>query len=197
MIKTLKVPCPYSMGPFIFIFEIQARTMNIREAILEEHSKKQTLKIVKYIGNDPARFAELVRIFLGDEYRVTQRAAWVVSHCIQQHPELAKPHLEKFIKNLAKPGLHDAVKRNTLKVLEDIDIPGKMQGPVVDLCFKVLAGQDPVAIKVYAMTALVNICRKEPELKNEVKMVIEEILPFGSPAILSRGKRTLKELEKL
>ena len=52
--------------------------MNLREALLKEHSKKQMLKIVKYIGNDQQRFDELMKLFLESEYRITQRAAWPV-----------------------------------------------------------------------------------------------------------------------
>jgi hypothetical protein len=48
--------------------------MDIREALTAEHSKLQTMAIVSYIDSDPARFRELMDIFLGDEYRLTQRA---------------------------------------------------------------------------------------------------------------------------
>jgi len=55
--------------------------MDIREALLAEHSKRQTMKIVRYINGDPARFAELMKLFLGDTYRLSQRAAWAVNYC--------------------------------------------------------------------------------------------------------------------
>ena len=38
--------------------------MNLKEEILKEHSKKQCDAIVKYIGNDKKRFAELMKLFL-------------------------------------------------------------------------------------------------------------------------------------
>ena len=50
--------------------------MNLREEILKEHSKTQCNKIVNWIGNSQKRFNELFELFLNDEYRVTQRAAW-------------------------------------------------------------------------------------------------------------------------
>ena len=53
--------------------------MNIREEILREHSKAQSLRKAHYIGEDKQRFEELMYLFLNDEYRVCQRAAWVVS----------------------------------------------------------------------------------------------------------------------
>ncbi len=171
--------------------------MNIREALLEEHSKKQTMKIVKHIGSDKERFATLIKLYTGSEYRVTQRAAWAVSYCAIQHPELMRPHLSKLVKHLAKPGLHDAVKRNTLKVLESAPIPKSLQGILVDTCFRFLQGQEPAAIKAYSITILFDICKEEPDLANELRTVIESIMPYGSAAIRSRGKKVLKALQKM
>ena len=51
--------------------------MDLRAELLEEHSKRQALRVADYIGNDPERFADLMCLFFGNEYRVTQRAAWV------------------------------------------------------------------------------------------------------------------------
>jgi len=168
--------------------------MNLREAILEEHSKRQTEKIARYIGNDKKRFAQLVKLFLEDEYRVVQRAAWIMSYCAEQQPQLIKPYLEKLLNNLEKPGLHDAVKRNTLRIFEAVDIPVKLQGKLVDICFRTLASQEPAAMKAYSITILLNICKKETDLKNELKLVIESLMPYDSAAVKSRGRKALREL---
>jgi len=80
--------------------------MNIREALLAEHSKEQTAKIVDYIGGDPERFAVLMRLFLGDVYRVTQRSVWPLSDCIKKYPELIKPYFAKLLKQLERDDVH-------------------------------------------------------------------------------------------
>ena len=38
--------------------------MNLESAIREEHSKAQRGKIVDFIGDQPTRFAELMKLFL-------------------------------------------------------------------------------------------------------------------------------------
>ena len=102
--------------------------MNLVETIAKDHSKAQCDRIVKYVGNDPGRFHELVRVFLAGPYRITQRAAWPLSYCVEHHPQLIRPHLQSIIKNLKRPGLHDAVKRNTVRLLQFITIPRSLQG---------------------------------------------------------------------
>lgn len=170
--------------------------MDLEKEILKEHSKNQTLKIVRYIGNNPDRFSSLVHLFLNGSHIVTQRASWIVGYCVDAHPYLIEPHLNSVIKNLQKP-VHDAVKRNTLRILRNIEIPKKLYGILTDLCFKFLTShKEPVAVKVFSMAVLYRITEKEPDLKNELKVIIEDQMPFSSPAFLSRGKKILVLLNK-
>jgi len=112
--------------------------MNLAEEILKEHSKKQCGKIVSWVGNDTAKFNELFNLFLDGEYRITQRAAWPLSYCIIAHPELMKNNFEKFIANLKKPALHDSVKRNSVRLLQAVNIPEEYEGDVMEICFRYL-----------------------------------------------------------
>ncbi|MEM1324034.1 MAG: hypothetical protein AAGG75_27480 [Bacteroidota bacterium] len=172
--------------------------MDIKAALLAEHSKAQTLMIVDYIGDDQGRFDELLGLFLGEEYRVTQRAAWVVSHCAEVRPQLVRHHLKTVLDNLERPGLHDAVKRSTTKFLSEIELPEELLGQAATLCFDLLASPtEAVAIRVHAMTVLYNICLKEPDLADELKLLIEDGMEQGSAGFRSRGRRILKGLAKL
>jgi len=87
--------------------------MDIREALLAEHSKRQTMKIVNYIDGDPVKFRELMSLFLGDTYRLSQRAAWAVNYCADHHRELVKPYFGKLVEQLERADVHVAVRRNT------------------------------------------------------------------------------------
>ncbi|HEY5823305.1 MAG TPA: hypothetical protein VIT44_03005 [Cyclobacteriaceae bacterium] len=170
--------------------------MNLVDLILKEHSKAQKDKIVRYVGNDAKRFAELVALFFKGPYRVTQRASWPLSSIVEKHPALVKPHLKKILQNVMKSGQHDAVKRNTLRLLQYIEIPKSLQGIAVDVCFQLLTDRkEPVAIHAFAITVLTTLARQEPDLKNELIPLIEEQLPYSSPAFVSRAKRALKELK--
>jgi hypothetical protein len=170
--------------------------MNLLDAIQKEHSKAQRDKIVNYIGKSPRRFEKLVNVFLKGPYRVTQRSAWPLSYCVELHPELIKLHLKRILLFAKKPGVHHSVKRNTMRLLQFIDIPKNLQGLVADLCFTFLQDtKEPIAIRVFAMTVLMNLAKFLPELKNELIPIIEDQIPYGSPAFTSRGRKALKELK--
>ncbi len=171
--------------------------MNIRAAILEEHSKAQCLKIVAYIGSNQQRFDELAALFLYDTYRVGQRAAWPLSHCVAAHPGLIKKHLKKIIYNLKKPGIHNAVKRNTVRLLQEIDIPKSLQGEVMITCFAYVADpKETVAVKAFSLSVLACLAGQYPEIIPEINLLIEDQLPHQTAAFASRAKSVLKEMKE-
>jgi hypothetical protein len=168
--------------------------MNLCDEILKDHSKRQTMKIVKYVGSDQSRFDELIKLFLRNEYRVTQHAAWAVSYCAIAYPNLIRKHFKKMLLNLKGP-VHVAVKRNTIRLLQDSEIPGHLQGIAADICFQFLNSNDePIAVKAFSMTVLANISKEHPELKHELKLSIEALIPYASAGILARARRTLNQL---
>jgi hypothetical protein len=170
--------------------------MNLRDEILKEHSKAQCLRIVAYIGNSQERFDELAGLFLNNEYRVAQRAAWPLSYCVASHPGLIKKQLKKIILNLKKPGIHNAVKRNTVRLLQNIDIPKPLRGYVMAICFGYLDSPgEPVAIKAFSLSVLARLSKEHPEIVPEIKLLIEEQLPYQTAAFASRAKRVLKEMK--
>jgi hypothetical protein len=168
--------------------------MNIRRQILKEHSKSNSLCIAKYVGDDEKRFAELMDLFLQGEYRVVQRAAWVVNFVSANHPQLVKPYLKKMLLYL-KSDVHDAVKRNVLRLLQFIEIPKNLQGLTAEICFQFLMdAKEPIAVKVFSMTVLSNLCKTNPELKNELRLVIEDQLLNASKGFKARARKLFKEL---
>lgn len=168
----------------------------LRNEILQEHTKAQTQKIADWIGGDPKRFQQLLDIFLHDEYRVVQRAAWMVSVVAERHKELIAPHLHEIVKRMTDPDVHVAVRRNVVRILQHVDIPEALHGDVMNTCFHFFEdSNETVAVRCFSMTVLANLSHYYPEIKQEIKLVIENTLENGASAgFIARAKRTLKEL---
>lgn len=171
--------------------------MDIKEELLKEHSRAQTLRIVTYISDDSVKFEHLMTLFFSNKYIIAQRAAWVVSVCHDKHPKLILPYLKRMIENLNKE-VHPAIKRNTVRVLQFVHLPNDLLGSAANACFKLLQSlEEPIAVKAFSMTVLLNICKREPGLKNELKLIIQDQMPYGSAGFISRGKKVLRELDKI
>ncbi|HTS43499.1 MAG TPA: hypothetical protein VMH01_03820 [Puia sp.] len=171
--------------------------MKIRDMLLEEHSKKQCDRIVRYIGNDKKKFAELMKIFFHGEYRLTQRAAWPMSYCVRKYPDLIEPYFKPLLANLQKKHLHDAVIRNTVRLLQTVDVPERYHGKLMNICFDhIQSNETAVAIKAFSLTILENLSRQYPDIIPELKLIIRERWDHESAAFRSRAKKVMKAEKK-
>src|SRR5690554_4424535 len=167
--------------------------MDLLQELTLEHSRAARDRIVSYIENDADRFGQLFHLFRNGERRIAQRAAWSVSYCVEKFPELIYPYCGEMVDYLRTPGIHDSIKRNILRIFRDINIPVEMEESLLELCFDYLMDKkEAVAIRVFAMKVLANLAEKYPEINNELKILIEDELPYSKPAFVSRGREILK-----
>ncbi len=170
--------------------------MDIRKELLKAHSIYQTMKVVNYIDRDELLFDELMELFFRNEPVVAQRAAWAVGHCFRKYPWHIYPYLKRMLDHLNND-VHVALRRCTLVILSEVEIPEDIEGEVADLCFDILqSAREAIAVQASAMTALYNISQKYPELIPELKMAIEDIMPYASSGLKNRGMKILKKLNK-
>lgn len=167
--------------------------MELQKLLLAEHSKRQTDRIVAYVGSDKQRFRNLIELFFHGEYRITQRAAWPLSYCVRNHPELIAPYYRRLLDNLSRKDIHVAVIRNTVRLLQDVSIPKRWHGRVMSVCFDFVADPEtPIAVKAFALTILSNLSKAYPEIRMELKLIIEEQWEHATPAFRTRARKALK-----
>jgi hypothetical protein len=171
--------------------------MDYKKELLREHSKKQCNRIADNALLTRSNFKKLIDLYFAGPYRVTQRAAWPISVCVERNPEIILPHLSRLIKFLDSENIHDAVKRNTLRLLQFVEIPKRVHAKVLDVCFKYLNDpREPVAIHVFAMAVIAKLALEHGDIKKELSIVIEDKLPYSSPAFRSRGSKILSQMAK-
>lgn len=169
--------------------------MDIRQTLLAEHSRSQCRKIVKYIGADKKRFAELMTVFFRGEYRVTQRAAWPISYCVQENPSLIVPYFKRLLDVLQKKEVHPAVTRNIIRLLQYVEIPNRYRGKLMTTCFEYISADNvPVAVKAFSLTVLYNLSHDYPDILSELKIIIDQRWVHETPAFKSRAKKILQRI---
>lgn len=169
--------------------------MNLQTSLPERYSREDFKEIIDWIDGSHEHFAELMEIFFDGNTRKNQYAAGLMIHCIDEWDYLLNPYLEKLILNLQNDGLHDAIKRNTVRVLQNAEIPENLHGITANICFKYLQNpSEAIAIKVFSMTIIHNLTKDYPELKEELKFILEEQMPFQSAGFRSRAGKILMKL---
>ena len=168
--------------------------MDIAIQLNTELSRRNTDLIAHYIGTDELKFGELMELLFHAKAPLPQRAAWVVTHLADKHPELCLPYIEQLITNLEKFD-HTGIHRCLLRVIAETVVPESLQGQLYDLCYRwLLDKHTPIAVKVNCMQILFNISEAEPDLKHELRLLIEEMIDHESAAIKSRSRYLMEKL---
>ena len=158
-------------------------------ALTQEHSRAQTDKVAAWVGNDAAKFAEMIALMTGSDRLLAQRSAWVVAVVGEAHPEWVGTHLAALLDHLARPGLHPAVVRAVFRLMQSSPIPGNLEGRVMAVAFAALGGVAAAAVKAYSISILKRLAEAHPELLGEVRALLAEQLPGACPAVRSRARR--------
>ncbi len=151
------------------------------------HSKQNTLAIVDYVGDDRERFAELMRVFFNGTKLHHQRAAWVISVVAETYPELTGKYLSRLVDQLPRRDVHEAVKRNIVRLLQFVPIPKRLEGKIYSHCLDLIGDpSETIGVKAFAISVAVSIAKSEPALMKELRSTAESMRENASPGIKVR-----------
>lgn len=167
--------------------------------LLQGQSRNTVDEVIIWAGDNPSKFKILVETMSGNLDRpIRDRAAWSLSYIATNHPELLKYHWETFVKLLVNKNTPEPIKRNLVRFMQEVDIPVKYHGQLTDRCFELVNDpQEEIAIRAFSMTILGNLLGLYPELGKELKLSIEELLPYASPGLKNRAEKILKKIALL
>jgi hypothetical protein len=169
----------------------------LTEMILAGNTRFNVELVTAHIGADEELFKELVYLMHNGISPLPQRAAWIMTAVTDKYPWLIQPYLNEFVKHLPSYS-HPGITRSVLRQFCEVEFPEKIAGKIYELCYNFLIdAKQPIAVRVYAMQILFNISEKEPDLKNELKMVLENQLDdVASAGFASRAGKLLMKLKK-
>ncbi len=167
--------------------------MNIAEVILEKYSTDHAVAIATYAASSKSRFKELMDCFASDDARLSQRASWCVNWAAKKYPQMLEPYIDLLVARLQMPNANDSVQRNALKILNDITIPEKHHGSLMNTCFTFI--EEPktaTAVKAFSLHMLRKLSKFYPEILPELQLIIEDRIDNETPAFKSAAKQILK-----
>ena len=164
---------------------------------LYDSTREAIDKAVEKVGNDVEKFAFMYLLAMEEKDKFSARAGRVLFFVSRKHPRLVKPYIKEIVRNL--PNLKsESLTRDLLRIFADVLLPEDEDdiGRLLNFCFDMMnTPTRQVSIKIYTMEILYNIVQLEPELKNELTLVIENQMRYGSAGFVSRGTRILKKLK--
>ncbi len=87
-------------------------------------------------------------------------------------------------------------KRNVVRIVDFVDIPTTLEVEIMNFCFQYLENsKESIAVRAFSMRVLGKLYTKYPEIKEELKTLIEMNLEQNpSPGIINCGNKILKKL---
>lgn len=168
--------------------------VKLAERLEGEHSSSLSQEIAEQALENRSLVPQLLKLMLGDDVSMAQRAAWPLGMLGTKKPELLLPYFPEMLKALDHPQ-HPAIKRNVYRTLQFMEIPEQYRGKLFEMCTEDLSHPKmPAAIRVFAMTVAFNISQAHPELKPELKILIEEGMSSGTAGYRIRGEKILRKL---
>ncbi len=152
-------------------------------------------ELIEWTIQSKRNFKVIMDCFTKAENKIDQRAAWVMSEVVLKNPEWVKPYWGLMLSSIEDETRHSSIRRNVFRVWQELVIPEEIIGPAVDCIFRVV--RDPnqdIAVRAFGLKILANACDTFPELKTEVALVIEDILPYASSGLKNRCLKMLKKI---
>jgi len=162
-------------------------------SLKENNSGANRKKWAARIIENQINLVDLVEL-IHAEYPVAMRFSWLIGDLCEQKPELVFPTISYFF------SARDQIKiknfdRSLAKLFWLSGVPSEIESEVIDELFKWL--HDPkitVSTKNYSLFALQKLTVIHPELKNELRIVIEDQLGKNSSSFEKRAGVILGEL---
>ena len=157
-------------------------------------SKAKVLKAIAYIDNSAPKFKQFMAEFMKADQRGSQNLAWIIGSIADVNPAIILPHYSELLQKLESP-CHAAVKRNILRAMSKNPVPSEFIGRIADVCFTFLEDtKQTIAVRVFSMILLYEICLLEPDLSSELIPILEYHIPHSKPGFQSRAKKIIQSL---
>lgn len=169
----------------------------IAEILKKDRSKKKVLHLLDYIGTQPDRVDEMMKLVLGPDQKKAIHAAWVLYHYVEIHVRLLHPYFDDAVAVLLNHP-HQAIERGLLRMFWMMDSwPEEHFTPLVDHMMQIILNtKSKIAAQALSMEALLKHLDPYPEMLKELAYVVEEGVPYGSAGYKAKARKVIKRINK-
>lgn len=164
---------------------------DFKEVLEGKASRKCIDGIVGRVIDSPGCFASLYALTAHEEEKIAWRAAWACEKLSIRMPELfLAPDLRGELAQRAMHCAHKGMRRLLLNTLLHLPAGEPIDVPLLNFCLERILvpcetpGEQAVCIKLAHA-----LCRKEPELLNELRACLENMEPDFCPAAVQCARR--------
>lgn len=172
-------------------------TRKIKQRLITQNSGSTRRQLVIEIAHSSVPLNELLPILRSDTGNLGKHFSWVIGGLGESFPQYvapAVPHLFEMRNQLGFPNFQ----RSVAKALMLAGIPESIEGAAADQLFAWLIDPNKeVTTKTYAAKALLPLTQKYPDLRGELRQILEDELPKNSISFQKTARQLLVELDRV
>lgn len=152
-------------------------------------------EVARQIGDNQKLFDEIFQGIFDTDPIIRMRAADAIEKVSQKYPQLLKKHKNKILKNLVNFEQQE-VKWHIALMVSYLNLTTIESEKVFTELSKWANDDKSKIVRVNSMQALADISMKKNNIKAKTLALIKEQMETGTPSLMSRGRKLLKQLNK-
>lgn len=148
-------------------------------------------KMLAHLEKDPALVDAYAEFSLSD-HKFAWRAAWVIAHFSNKHPQQFEKYTQKYIEILPKLE-RDGHIREIINTLTNLSLTEEQNSELFDICYELIqSNKRQSSVRAVCFRFMMKLADNYPELKEEIKIIFENIKDYLSPGIRNGMELRLK-----
>lgn len=170
--------------------------MDYHEYLIRPLSLHYVDQLAQQIFMYPADLDIVYQLIFDQDVKVAWRAAWTCQKISNKYPEWFTDIQFQQLSTLAVSISHGGLLRGTLSILNNLPIPGSVSVEFINACFDwMVSPKSPISVQSISMKMLYRISIVEPDFKQELIAILENIDPGDySAGFNSTRKKVLADL---
>lgn len=152
-------------------------------------------EVAKQIGSDQKLFDEIFQGIFDTDSIIRMRSSDVAEKVLRNHPLLLKKHKNKILTNLDKFKQQE-VKWHIALMVSYLKLTTVESEKVFSGLSRWVTDDKSKIVRVNSMQALADISMEKNNIKAKTIALIKEQIKTGTPSLMSRGRKLLKQLNK-
>lgn len=150
-------------------------------------------EVVKAVLAEPVRFDQLFAGMVSPDPVIRMRAADAIEKITARHPEYLQPYKQPLLEQVAGSQQQE-VRWHVAQMLPRLELDQAERQEAVQILRGYLQDRSRI-VQTFALQALADLAKMDEALQQQVIPLIEQAVRTGSPAVRSRGRKLLAQLQ--
>lgn len=130
--------------------------------------------------------------FSMSEHSFAWRAAWVIHHFSNKYPQQIQKYADKYIAILPKLE-RDGHIREIISTLINLELTEEQESELFDICYEFIqSNKRQSSVRAVSFKFMMRLADSYPELREEIRIIFENIKDYISPGIRNGMEMRLK-----